>query len=166
MAEVQKRGFSTHDYRYFYLGANYRSKLQFDLQALGDARTARETLRNSYIDWFEKPSDFGDDRKNIYKQEFETFMANDLDSPQALALVWKLVKDPALGNRQKQALFLDFDRVLGLGVAGWQRQTLPEELQNLVTQREEARQRKDFTAADSLRQQLLAAGLAVKDTPD
>ena len=93
-------------------------------------------------------------------------MANDLDSPQALALVWKLVKDPALGNRQKQALFLDFDRVLGLGVAGWQRQTLPEELQNLVTQREEARQRKDFTAADSLRQQLLAAGLAVKDTPD
>ena len=131
--------------------AYYRSKLQFDWQALEDARTARETLRNSYIDWFEKPSDFGDDRKNIFKQEFETFMANDLDSPQALALVWKLVKDPALGNRQKQALFLDFDRVLGLGVSGYQCESLPVELQKLIVLREEARQRKDFTAADSFR---------------
>ena len=57
-------------------------------------------------------------------------MANDLDSPQALSLVWKLVKDPALGNKQKQALLLDFDRVLGLGASGWQRDSLPVELQN------------------------------------
>jgi len=61
---------------------------------------------------------------------------------------------------------LDFDRVLGLGVSGWQREILPEELQNLVIQREEARQRKDFEAADSLRQQLLVAGVVVKDTPE
>jgi len=40
------------------------------------------------------------------------------------------------------------------------------ELQKLVVLREEARQRKDFTAADLFRQQLLAAGLEVKDTPD
>lgn len=61
---------------------------------------------------------------------------------------------------------LDFDRVLGLGALGWQRESLPEELQKLFVQREEARQRKDFAAADSIRDQLLAAGIAVKDTPE
>ena len=61
---------------------------------------------------------------------------------------------------------LDFDRVLGLGALGWQRESLPEELQKLFVQREEARQRKDFAAADSIRDQLLAAGVAVKDTPE
>ena len=61
---------------------------------------------------------------------------------------------------------LDFDRVLGLGALGWQRESLPEELQKLVGLREEARQRKDFAAADSIRDQLLAAGVAVKDAPE
>jgi len=166
LAEVRKRGFSPHDYRYFCMGAHYRSKLQFDWQALEGARIARETLRNRYLDWIEKPSDFGDESIDGYQREFETIMANDLDTPQALAILWKMAKDPALGNRQKQALMLDFDRVLGLGVSGWQREILPEELQNLVIQREEARQRKDFEAADSLRQQLLVAGVVVKDTPE
>ena len=166
LAEVRKRDFSPHDYRYFCMGAHYRSKLKFNWQALEGARTARETLRNRYLDWLEKPSDFGDDRINGYQREFEKVMANDLDTPQALAIIWKLAKDPALGNRQKQALILDFDRVLGLGASVWQRESLPEELQNLVIQREEARQRKDFKAADSLRQQLLAAGVVVKDTPE
>jgi cysteinyl-tRNA synthetase len=93
-------------------------------------------------------------------------MTNDLDTPQALAVLWKLAKDPDLGSRQKLELLLDFDRVLGLGVSAWHRESLPEELQKLVVLREEARQRKDFAEADSLRQQLLAAGVAVKDTPD
>ena len=148
------------------MGAHYRSKLQFDWQALEGARTTRETLRNRYLDWLEKPSDSGDDRTDDYQREFETIIANDLDTPQALAVLWKMAKDPALGNRQKQALMLDFDRNLGLGVSSWQREILPEELQNLVIRREEARQRKDFEEADSLRQQLLAAGVVVKDTPE
>jgi cysteinyl-tRNA synthetase len=166
LAEVQKRGFSPLDYRYFCLGAHYRSKLQFDWQALEGARNARQTLRNRYSDWLEKSSDFGDDHLADYQYDFESAIANDLDTPQALAILWKLAKDPALGSRQKQALTLEFDLVLGLGVSGWQRQTLPEELQELVNEREGARQRKDYAAADALRQQLLAAGVAVKDTPE
>ena len=166
LAEVRKQGFSPLDYRYFCLGAHYRSKLQFDWQALAGARNARQTLRNRYLDWLEDSSDFGDDRLNGYQREFETAIANDLDTPQTLAILWKLAKDPALGSRQKLGLLLDFDRVLGLGVSAWHREILPEELQKLVVLREEARKRKDFAAADSLRQQLLAAGIAVKDTPE
>jgi len=166
LAEVRKQGFSPLDYRYFCLGAHYRSKLQFDWQALAGARNARQTLRNRYLDWLEDSSDFGGDRINGYQREFETAMTNDLDTPQALAILWKLAKDPALGSRQKLELLLDFDRVLGLGASAWHRESLPEELQKIVVLREEARKRKDFAAADSLRQQLLAAGIAVKDTPE
>ena len=114
LAEVRKQGFSPLDYRYFCLGAHYRSKLQFDWQALAGARNARQTLRNRYLDWLEDSSDFGDDRINGYQREFETAIAIDLDTPQTLAILWKLAKDPALGSRQKLGLLLDFDRVLGL----------------------------------------------------
>ena len=72
LAEVRKQGFSPLDYRYFCLGAHYRSKLQFDWQALAGARNARQTLRNRYLDWLEDSSDFGDDRINGYQREFET----------------------------------------------------------------------------------------------
>ncbi|GAH35492.1 unnamed protein product, partial [marine sediment metagenome] len=47
-----------------------------------------------------------------------------------------------------------------------QRGSLPDDLHKLVVLREEARVRKDFAAADSIRDQLLAAGVAVKDTPE
>jgi len=80
------------------MGAHYRSKLQFNWQALEGARTARETLRSRYLDWLENPSDFGNDRINGYQREFEMVVANDLNTPQALAIIWKLAKDPTLGT--------------------------------------------------------------------
>jgi cysteinyl-tRNA synthetase len=164
LAEVQQRGITPAAYRYFCLGAHYRSKLQFDWEALSGAQNALDTLRNSYQDWLPDSTEGSPAEVEAYRQTFAAAVRHDLDTPQALAVLWKMARDPDLGGTDKQLLLENFDRVLGLGVAGWLRQALPAELQALLEQREAARQRKDYAVADALRQQLLAAGVAVKDT--
>jgi cysteinyl-tRNA synthetase len=165
LAEIHRRGFLPLEYRYFCLGAHYRSKMTFDWTALEGARNALDTLRNRYLDWTEEPSEAGTVPASDYAQEFSRAIARDLDIPQALAVLWKMVKDPQLGNSLKRKLLLDFDRVLGFGVASWERDVLPADLQQLLERRENARKSKDFATSDALREQLLAAGVAVKDTP-
>ena len=59
-------------------------------------------------------------------------ISQDLDMNTVLANVWKLAKDTQLGNLQKRALLLDFDRVLRLGVADWERQALPQDLRSMI----------------------------------
>lgn len=166
LAEVRREGYSPLDYRYFCLGAHYRSKLQFDWQALEGARNALEALRQRYRGWLREPGAGGADLAPIYRREFAAAIARDLDLPQALAIVWRMAKDARLGNVEKRALLLDFDRVLGLAVEAWGSEQLPAQLQQLLAQREEARRRRDYAAADALRQQLLAAGVVVQDTPE
>lgn len=55
--------------------------------------------------------------------------------------------------------------MLGLGVADWERQALPQDLRSMIELREQARLRNDYATADKLREQLLEAGEVVKDTP-
>lgn len=62
---------------------------------------------------------------------------------------------------------LQFDQVLGLGLAGWQpvAASIPVEILALATQRQQARAEKRWQEADALRAQLKAAGYEVEDTP-
>jgi len=76
-----------------------------------------------------------------------------------------MARDADLAGALKRDLLTDFDKVLALGVSEWQREELPEELLKLITLREDARKAGRFSESDQLRDQLLAAGVAVKDTP-
>lgn len=60
---------------------------------------------------------------------------------------------------------LDFDRVFGLGAADWSPETLTEEIRQKIVLREKARASGDFALADQLRDQLMEAGVGVRDTP-
>jgi cysteinyl-tRNA synthetase len=63
---------------------------------------------------------------------------------------------------------VEFDRVLGLGLAEWQpatEQPIPAEIQALAEQRQAARAAKNWAEADALRDQIATAGFDVTDTP-
>ncbi|MBP9747708.1 cysteine--tRNA ligase, partial [Patescibacteria group bacterium] len=83
-----------------------------------------------------------------------------------LALVWELVKAD-MPSSQKRATLREMDRVLGLGIATWQQeaQDIPEEIQRLAEERQQARAQKDWAASDRLRDALAAQGWVVRDTP-
>jgi cysteinyl-tRNA synthetase len=106
-------------------------------------------------------------------------MEQDLNTAGALGAMFELVRalNAAIDSHELgtgdvpavKAAFAGFDRVLG--VLSLRRQedqqtTLPpEEIDRLVTARQEARKRRDFAEGDRIREQLVAAGIVLEDSP-
>jgi cysteinyl-tRNA synthetase len=156
------RNYDPLAYRFFCLGANYRTKLNFTWEGLDAAVTALNRLRNAVYQWGDPASATDGD----YVERFTACINDDLNMPRALAVVWDLVKSD-LPAPLKKATVLHFDKVLGLRLAEWQPTEIivPDEILALVEQREQARAEKRWQDADSLRDQIIVAGYEIEDTP-
>jgi len=106
-----KAGFNPLSYRYFLLMAHYRTPVTFTWEALTAAENAYDKLKK-----FVKKLDEGGAVDESYKAQFTEKLENDLNTPQALAVVWTLIKDKNVVPNNKLATLKDFDRVLGLGL--------------------------------------------------
>lgn len=84
----------------------------------------------------------------------------------ALALTWELVKGSLPASMQKATIQL-FDQILGLGLADWQpsAEAIPEQIWQSARQRQAARNARNWTEADRLREQITAAGYEIQDKP-
>jgi cysteinyl-tRNA synthetase len=164
LSTLESREFSPIDYRYFCLGAHYRSKLQFSWNALISARNTLFNLKQRYLTWEKDGVKLRSGSEDGYLDQFNSSIADDIGIPQALAVMWAVVKDPKVSDGQKRSLLLEFDKVFGLGISSWTNEKLPEKFQNIIKLREVARANQDFDQADRLRKQLLEEGVIVKDT--
>jgi len=99
--------------------------------------------------------------------KFWAQVADDLNSPRALAVAWETAKDDSLASALKAGLIAAMDAWLGLDLLAADAQLLlnPDE-QALVDARIAARNGKDFKESDHLRDELAKRGLQVKDTKD
>lgn len=161
LATVKQKNFDPLAYRLFCMGAHYRSKLNFSWGALTAAQTQLEKLRQR-MRKFEKVGR----ASAVWVKRFERAINDDLQLPQALAIVWDMLKSP-LAEPQKAATLLQFDEILGLGFKEEIGKTVsaPAKIQQLLKLREAARTAKDFKTADQLRAQIEAKGFLVEDTP-
>jgi cysteinyl-tRNA synthetase len=159
--ELAARGYDPLAFRYFVLGGHYRSKLNFSFEALEAAQNALGKLRHAIRSW-EAPATVG---CTDVENEFLEGLNDDLNSPQALAVLWKLV-DSDLPTDAKAKTLLWMDRVLGLRLEEVLGKPLeiPAEVQRLVEEREQARGRKDWSRSDELRDRIIALGYTVEDT--
>jgi cysteinyl-tRNA synthetase len=181
LASLKEKGFDPLDYRYLCLGAHYRSQLQFSWEALEAAASARRGLVDRLARLREeapaepggKPGAEPDARPGArpgaeqeHVRAFLQEMAEDLNSPRGLAVLWGLLRDSGLPAASKLRGALAMDRVLGLGleVPGAPGQLSAEE-QALLEERTRARQAKDWPRADALRRELASRGIQVEDTP-
>ncbi|MDF1566462.1 MAG: cysteine--tRNA ligase [Spirochaetaceae bacterium] len=170
-------GYDPLDYRYFLLGGHYRSQLIFSVESLDAARSARKSLMGRLTAFrrdvgdtpIPQSSDLGDSVR-ARLDAFNEALGEDLNTPRALAEVWGLVKDDALPPAERLAALLDMDGVLGLKLdeAGQEDAagSVDEELADLLRRRDEARNAKDWAAADEIRDELASLGWKVVDTPD
>ncbi len=146
-------------YRYWLLGANYQTPMTFSFEALEGAQNAYLKLKSIVAELPE-----GGSIVEAYKTAYEEKINNNLDTPNALALVWQLLKEDSVTPEDKKATILDFDRVLGLKLGEKKEEHIPDDVRMLAEKREDARKFKDFHSADELRIQIEKHGFTVKDT--
>ena len=161
---LSDHGFSPLHYRYFCLGAHYRSQLFFSFEAMAGAKNAFESLKNRALGWKLSPQKGSKNNEASYKQRFWQALANDLDMPIAMSVVWEMAKDKTLDDTVKLSLLREFDQVLGFDVDHFEKPQLSPENETLVKEREEARAQKDWRKSDEIRFQLLEQGIQLKDT--
>lgn len=166
---VQK-GFDPLAFRYLVLTAHYRSKLNFTEESLGAARNSLERLYN-FITRLKYAKTVQNRALNSsWRKQFEKALFDDLDTPKALAAVWKLISDcnkyPSKYNPKNVLVLLyDFDAVLGLGLKKVKKEKIPARIQKLAKKREGYRQKKQWKEADLIRKEISGAGWMVDDTP-
>lgn len=157
-----EKGFSPLSYRYYLLTAHYRSELDFSFENLEGATQAYTKLLiwcTSHINNIGKNSD-------TYKNKFEDIIFNDLNTPQALAHIWTLIKDETISDNDKYVTILSFDEILGLGLSEAKKEEIliPEEIKVLLEARANARTSGNYTESDHLRDEIAKLGFTVKDT--
>ena len=156
---LEEKGFSAIDYRYLLLQANYRYPINFTWESLEASQTALKKLKNVFLE-------LGTDEgviNHAYTKRFMEEMDKNLNTPQALAILWQLVKDEDMLLADKKATLLDFDKVLGLGMSSWTRDEIPDEVLTLARERNSARLAKDFSKSDTLRDQIAKLGYEILD---
>lgn len=170
LSSLTDKGYDPLDFRYFCLGAHYRTQLAFSFEGLDAARTSRQGLmeRMAQIRGESSQTDEQPAGKALeYLNDFETHLADDLNMPRCLADLWTLLRDTEVPAAQKLAVALRMDSVfdLGLGHAREEQLTLDDEAKALLEERRMARRAGNFKRSDEIRNILRGRGIEVQDSP-
>ncbi len=181
--------------RFYLLSTHFRSQSEFSRDRLEEARRGYERIVNAVRLLDERRRNLGDDAAPVVtpparelidtvgavRERFLAAMDDDFNSAAAIGQVFELVRafnaavDRGEGAaRSAPALeavaeaFELFDRILGLFPQGMPRADteVPDEIRCLVDERQQARRARDFARADALRDEIVARGYVVEDTPD
>jgi len=163
-----EKGFLPLSYRYWLLQARYSTQVNFTWDALLSAQIGYMSLIKQ-VQSLEK----GGEIDESYRNQFIDSIEDDLNTSFAIALIWRLLKDNEVPEKNKRATIAMFDTVLGLNLehavipeTHIDSASLPVEIRELIDTRETARRNKDFTKSDELRNELKEKGYMVEDKPE
>jgi cysteinyl-tRNA synthetase len=186
--DVLKRQISPQALRLLFLTTHYRSEMNFKWDIL-------EGMQKTYFKFLQLVVQFKNETErtilsdeklqkiDAYRARFFAALENDLDTAEAVTLLWEVSKSNIPG-KDKYDLLIEFDEVLGLGIRTAEAQLkkmqemlgqsllsehdeqLPSEVKKLLLERKIAREAKDFLTADALRVKIAALDFEVEDTKD
>ena len=164
--------------RYFLISSQYRSPINYSVEIIEQAKNSLDRLYTcrDNIDFALKNAPEGGEVPEFIaerKAEFITAMEDDLNTADALAAVFVLVRDinTAVANKAGkvtlEACADMFDQLTGVLGLVYYRNTadLDSEIEALIEERTLARKNKDYKRADEIRDQLKAMGIILEDTP-
>ena len=169
--DIKDRGYDPIVYKLLCYSCSYRIKLNFTWEGMEATSKSLNRLRNGYkthIEGKEKLDE--EDRKRLEEIEhnFHEAINDDMNMPLAMSYVWEAVRYNKKSPEVADSL-LKFDMVLGLKVDKEPEQEeieIPQEVLDLMKQRKQARQEKNWTESDRLRDLIKEKGYEVKDTKD
>jgi len=165
-------GFDPLDYRYLCLTAHYRSELEFTWENLQSARNSLSTLREKIKmmrDTMKKEKGKGNsDAVKHYRQVFLEAVNDDLNTPEALSVIWDLLRsERKISARDKLKLLHEFDKVLGLDLERKEKiERLPKKVKKLIKEREKQRKLGNYEEADRIRERIKELGFVIEDTSE
>ncbi len=169
LQDLVDRGFEPLSFRYFFLQGHYRQQQAFSLEAMEAAATGYRRLLGAAVEVRGAPETPDSGAMAPYRERFREAVRDDLNAPRALAVAWEVARSAGLGPAERRSLLLGFDSFLGLGLATETPRAAATEsdprVDALVAERESARKRRDFAAADRVRDALAAEGIVIDDTP-
>ena len=170
---LEEKGYNPLVYRMFCLQSHYRKPLEFSYEVL-------DNITQAYNKLVKKIAELGEDGEveqsvyDAYRAQFEEALCNDLNTSMAITVIYDLLKADT-NDKTKRRLIEDFDQVLSLDFLG-AAQAMKEEksgaadeeltafIQEKIAERAAAKKERDFAKADAIREDLLAKGVAIKDT--
>lgn len=165
LSDITERGMNPLALRYLFLQAHYRSPLSFSWEAVEAADAARTRLTR--LAQTIRTEAKGEPRASDASRRMIAYLRDDLATPQALALLWDVVKDEDMEREEQLAVVLAAEAVLGLGLLEKAPSAaIPADVLALVQQREKARSERNFAESDALRVHIENRGYAVEDRPD
>ena len=172
LSTLKERGIDPMAYRYLLLTAHYRSKLNLTDESITAAQNGLNNLRAELAelpasDVADLPKEWSEEAERV-RDAFHTAINDDLELPTALSITREVARNSKIAPEERRRLILDFDRVLGLRldtVEAKKPRIISEEVRAIVRERDKARAARNWKRSDQLRDQLIALGFEVRDTP-
>lgn len=171
LADLESRGYHPLVYRYLVLGAHYRTRLNFTWESMDAAKSGIERLFETVNDIYSDGTPHKEPKRSPeqYESEFRAALDDDLNTPQALAILHEMLADPGAGA-ETLGLVRRCDTVLGLGLERAMSPAATPETDGGIAEKarvyEELRANKQFIQSDALRKEIEALGYSIRDSKE
>jgi cysteinyl-tRNA synthetase len=170
---LEEKGYNPIVYRLFCLQSHYRKPLEFSYEVLDNMTVSYDKLIRRIAELRDE-GEVDQEAYRTFRAAFEDALCSDVNTSMAITVVYDLLKAD-ISDKTKLALLGDFDQVLSLDLleaAKARKETtgsgvdeeLSQFIQEKIAERAAAKKEKDFARADAIRAELLARGVAIKDT--
>src|SRR5580765_2547940 len=193
LRDLFAKGYKPSTLRFALASVPYRKQLNFTFDGLQQAASSVERLRNFAARLAQGKFQAGKqkgmaERAAEAANEFDAGLSDDLNTARALAAAFDLLRETNIAMDKGEFLQGDvaavqeflaaFDRIFSvmddndaeklraLGFGGDESGPSDKEIENLIAERQAARQRRDFAASDRIRKELADRGIIIEDSKD
>ncbi|MBE6161686.1 MAG: cysteine--tRNA ligase [Firmicutes bacterium] len=161
---LKEKGYNPLAYRFMCLQSHYRKQIVFTYDSLDQAENAYKKLL-SKIESIKEEGELDNSKFDEYNNKFKEQLENDLNTANAITLLYDVLKDSELNDKTKLELIKSFDTVLSLDLIQEKVQREDhDEIMKKIEERNKAKKNKDFELADKIRNELLEQGIMLVDS--
>ena len=164
---LESKGYNPLSYRFMCLQSHYRNQLVFSYDSLDTAQSAYNKLKSKIKSLVKNDENLNNEKINHYDNLFKEALSNDLNTSNALTVLFDMLKDNELNDNSKLYLTTSFDKVLSLDLIEKDKEVsneLLDKINKLIDERNIAKSEKNYELADKIRNELLEMNVVIKDT--